>query len=80
MNDPLAEESASELQAKETFDLPQLGNCARCKQDHEDLTFEKLEYPHEVKSEVWTHWAPCPTNGQPIMLTILDEDEYEDEE
>lgn len=44
-----------------------VGNCARCKQDHQDLTFDPLSHPTD-----WTHWSPCPTNGEPIMLQIVE--------
>lgn len=54
-----------------------LKGCARCYANgHPGLTFEPLTYPvvvaehdaeegHELE---FTHWAPCPTNGQPILL------------
>lgn len=46
-----------------------VGSCARCGADHQSLRFERLL--HEMRDSdgtVWTHWARCPTNGQPILL------------
>lgn len=37
--------------------------CARCAEDHAALTFKPLE-----NSLQFTHYAPCPTNGKPILL------------
>jgi hypothetical protein len=48
-----------------------LNGCARCHGDgHERLWFEVLTYPMEVGGVVMTHWASCPENGEPILLTI----------
>lgn len=46
-----------------------VGNCARCGMNHQSLRFERLL--HEIRDSdgtVWTHWARCPTNGQPVLL------------
>lgn len=53
--------------------------CARCGGDgHEDIRWEPLTFPVEdTDGTQWTHWAPCPTNGEPILLTIRDEKEAE---
>ncbi len=51
-----------------------LTGCARCHSDgHTALRFEALEHPVEMEDGEpnMTHWAPCPTNGQPILLTTL---------
>lgn len=51
--------------------------CSRCYgEGHADLEFEELTYPVEAKVVIegelvdvtMTHWAPCPTNGQPILM------------
>lgn len=52
-----------------------LNGCARCDGDgHEQLLFLPLTYPLEVSlgevTVTMTHWAPCPENGEPIMLTF----------
>jgi len=45
--------------------------CARCGGVHYDLEFKLLTFPMEDSSGlVWTHWALCPTNGEPILLRI----------
>lgn len=54
-----------------TFDLK---GCARCHGDgHEQLTFRKLTYPLASVTAIdgvkLTHWASCPTNGEPILLS-----------
>lgn len=45
--------------------------CARCDgEGHDDLLFFRLTHPVERDGEVlFTHWAPCPTNGEPILMT-----------
>ncbi len=42
--------------------------CGRCGEPHEDLSFERLVRP--MRFSGWTHWCPCPSNGQPIVLRI----------
>jgi hypothetical protein len=45
--------------------------CARCGEDHASVAVRPLDRPMappEAAPLAWTHWAPCPTNGQPIML------------
>lgn len=47
--------------------------CARCEGDgHEDITFQPLTHPI-VRDDliVGTHWAPCPTNGEPIIMVSM---------
>jgi hypothetical protein len=41
--------------------------CDRCGDSHELVGFRPLTNP----CGVLTHWAPCPTNGEPIMLAIV---------
>lgn len=51
-------------------------NCSRCGGDHDDLEALELAIPFappECAPITWTHWAPCPTNGQPIMVSVRDE-------
>lgn len=53
--------------------------CARCHGGHESVTFRRLTYPFRVyvtdnddgsvlADVEMTHWAPCPTNGEPILM------------
>jgi hypothetical protein len=50
-----------------TYDLV---GCARCHGDgHPQITFEPLTFPYvEDNGTEMTHWAPCPTNGEPILM------------
>jgi hypothetical protein len=47
--------------------------CARCHGEHEDeIEFLPLDHPVvEDGKTVATHWALCPTNGQPILMITL---------
>lgn len=60
-----------------TFDLV---GCARCRGDgHSALTFEPLAYPVECEGGAsFTHWAACPTNGQPILMAMTEGNMTED--
>lgn len=54
-----------------TVDLP---GCARCHGDgHDGLLFSPLTHPVVDGEGTWTHWAPCPTNGEPILLQVNDD-------
>jgi len=44
-----------------------IGGCARCGEAHDRLKFQKLIRP--IKEN--THWATCPTTGEPIVLSIV---------
>lgn len=49
---------------------PYLKNCARCGKDHR----KRIEWkPLERPIGECTHWAPCPTNGQPILMHITED-------
>jgi hypothetical protein len=55
----------------------------RCHGDgHEGIVFKPLTYPvHHGAVQgietgiVYTHWAPCPTNGEPILLRSVPREE-----
>lgn len=54
-----------------------VNGCARCRgAGHPNLTFLPLTRPFELSVDgveiIFSHWAPCPTNGEPILLTWLD--------
>lgn len=38
--------------------------CGRCGGNHRDLAFEPLNAPPAG----YTHWAPCPATGQPLLV------------
>jgi len=48
--------------------------CARCDGDgHEDVLWQPLTFPIEdTDGTSWTHWAPCPTNGEPILMRTFE--------
>lgn len=51
--------------------LKRLLHCARCGSDHDNIYFWPLTHPIEdTDGTVWTMWAPCPTNGEPILLKL----------
>lgn len=46
--------------------------CARCKQDHRELSFTKF-VGNPVEDEdgtIWNWWAMCPVTGDPILAKI----------
>lgn len=50
-----------------------LTGCARCHgEGHPQITFQPLTHPFTAEPGVaaytFTHWAPCPANGEPILL------------
>jgi hypothetical protein len=53
--------------------------CARCGQDHPQLVFKKflrsVEADEVGDNPSWTHWAPCPTNGDPILMRVWTDEE-----
>jgi hypothetical protein len=47
--------------------------CARCHGDgHEDVLWLTLTHPVEVGGHTLTHWASCPENGQPILMSVTE--------
>lgn len=45
--------------------------CARCDGDgHPGMEYLKLQRPIVVGEYEFSHWAPCPTTGEPILLLI----------
>lgn len=51
-----------------------VGNCARCGQNHSKLLFKELTQA----ADEWQWWAACPTNGEPIMLKVDEGPKTED--
>lgn len=50
-------------------------HCARCGGTHDDIDFKSLAQPFsppEAAPVVWSKWAPCPANGEPIMMSVVD--------
>jgi len=50
-----------------------LPNCGRCGQPHDALKV----YPLTIPSSHFTHYAFCPTNGEPVMFHFEIEDSEE---
>jgi hypothetical protein len=48
-----------------------LGDCPRCGGAHGPTDFQRLSSPVEVCEDLPAlgYWAPCPDNGQPILLS-----------
>lgn len=49
-------------------------NCARCGGTHEHVEVRVLAVPFappEAAPVEWQSWAPCPTNGDPILISTL---------
>lgn len=46
--------------------------CARCGTDeHLGITYLPFTYPIDMGGGwIATHWAPCPTNGEPILYCV----------
>lgn len=47
--------------------------CARCGGDHQDVVFKKFT---RVNGH-YSHWAPCPNIGEPILMKIVECDDGE---
>lgn len=56
--------------------------CARCwGAGHDDLVFRKFTHPVEsfnradgVFEVMATHWSTCPTTGEPILMTFVEDE------
>jgi hypothetical protein len=63
--------------AVETIDVV---GCARCWGDgHKQLEFHRLTHPLVINDVELSHWAPCPTNGEPILLAFVEKPAEEDD-
>jgi len=53
-----------------TKTVPLIISCARCGLDHNDVVFLEFKFPVKDDNDktLFTHWALCPTNGEPIHL------------
>lgn len=50
--------------------------CARCRgEGHKALIFREFKYPAGQDSgPPLTHWALCPTTGEPILMALSPDD------
>lgn len=44
-------------------------NCPRCEGNHGALTFRRLDKPSRYVGLTLSHWALCPSTGEPVMLS-----------
>lgn len=51
---------------RRAIEWPELFNCARCGETHHGLIFAPFTRP----GDIYSHWCPCPTSGEPILLRI----------
>jgi hypothetical protein len=51
--------------------------CSRCGEYHKQLVFKKFTNPIDDTNGKWTHWATCPTTGDPVLMRIVDDDDGE---
>lgn len=49
--------------------------CARCGENHHQLEFKRIHNPieHGDGEPDSTYWAVCPTNGDPVLLCIVED-------
>jgi hypothetical protein len=55
--------------------IGKIENCARCGENHYDVEARVMAQPFappEAGGVAWTHWLPCPTNGDPILVATSD--------
>lgn len=53
--------------------IERLEGCARCEGDgHSNITFRRFRLPIVAGEYVFTHWSPCPTTGEPILLMVTE--------
>lgn len=59
--------------------MSSISNCARCGENHDDIEWKALTraIPENDGSILWTHWYPCPTNGEPILCATIPTEQAE---
>lgn len=62
----------AESRAKKDVVVYTVRSCARCGARHQKVMFRNLSRPFEAEEGSWTHWAQCPTNGEPILFKFED--------
>ncbi len=53
-------------------------NCARCKDNHNQLFFKKFTINEDNLG--YSHFAFCPTNGEPILMKIIESNDFIDKD
>ena len=61
--------------------MERLCHCSRCDGTHDNVVFSKLTHPIIVDEDKapFTHWASCPVNGEPIIVSINNVRENEED-
>ena len=57
----------------DTLHITAITGCACCGGNHEHLDARRMAQPFapaEAGGLTWTHWAPCPMNGDPILIMV----------
>jgi hypothetical protein len=62
----------------EAWPPQRVGRCARCGEDHDAIAFVPFKRPplqdHPREDPYATHWASCPTTGEPIFSICAPKD------
>lgn len=57
------------------MEIHNITNCTRCGGEHKEVEFKRLTNSIENSDgTLWTHWAPCPITGEPILMRYILED------
>lgn len=69
--------SESDKVDSSTVIITNVGNCARCQQNHEQVTFYKfINNPiRDTDGTIWNYWRLCPNTQEPILLKVIEKDE-----
>lgn len=62
----------------EPLTIAHITGCARCGGSHEGIVARRMARPFAPAEAfdpqrgqlTWTHWALCPTNGDPILIMV----------
>lgn len=51
--------------------ITDITNCGRCGKDHKALEFKRLTNWIDIDGRLFTHFAICPTNSEPIIMEVV---------
>lgn len=55
----------------EPLPKPTIKDCPRCTVDHYSvIPWRRLTRPVKGPTYTYTHWAPCPTNHDPVLARL----------
>jgi len=58
---------------EETFTIPKIEGCQRCGETHTNIhahKFDDRSVAIVIEGLTMTHWANCPTTGDPILINV----------